>query len=56
MKLSKWVPSPYAEFGIYRSCGSGNETFPICHMTLSDDMIKDHIALWVRVPHQKSPL
>lgn len=25
MKLSKWVPSPYAEFGIYRSCGSGNE-------------------------------
>lgn len=31
--------------GTYNSCGSGDQTFLICHVTLSDHVIKKHVTL-----------
>ena len=44
------------KFGACRSCSSADETFLICHETLSEHVTKEYIILWVRVPHPKSPL
>lgn len=41
------------DYGIF---GSGDHTFLICHVTLSDHMIEIYITLWVGAPHSKSPM
>lgn len=48
-------PPTKSKFGAYRSCGTGNETFLISHMALSDRVMKNHINFWVGVLHPNSP-
>ena len=43
-------------FCVYRSCGSGNEKFPICQVKLCDQVSKGHIIWCVAPPQPKSPL
>ena len=44
------------KFGAFRSCRNEDETFIICHVTLSDHVINGHITLLVGAPYPKSPL
>ena len=36
-----------------RSCRRGDETFLICHIILSEHVIKGHMTLWTWISHSK---